>query len=66
MEDRAAWIAAIEQGSYDRQCSEISWGPLWARSLMDDSDFLDMSISEPSLLEDSKKSAALKLKDRYV
>lgn len=31
---------------------------------MDDSDFLDMSISEPSLLEHSKKSAALKVKDR--
>ncbi|PIK61464.1 hypothetical protein BSL78_01589, partial [Apostichopus japonicus] len=64
VKDRVSWIAAIEQGSYDRQCNEISWGPLWARSLMDDSDFLDMSISEPSLLEHSKKSAALKVKDR--
>ena len=55
MNDRAAWVEAIEQGSYDRQCKEISWGPVWARSMLDDGDFLNMSLSDLPLPEDKPK-----------
>ncbi|XP_033628506.1 bromodomain adjacent to zinc finger domain protein 1A-like isoform X2 [Asterias rubens] len=52
VDKRADWISAIEQGSFDRQCKEISWGPLYARSILDDKDFLNMSISDLPKLEE--------------
>ncbi|XP_072171683.1 bromodomain adjacent to zinc finger domain protein 1A-like isoform X2 [Diadema setosum] len=54
--DRAGWVEAIEQGSYDRQTKEISWGPVWARSILNDGDFLNMSMSDLPLPDDRPKS----------
>ena len=67
VDKRADWISAIEQGSFDRQCKEISWGPLYARSILDDKDFLNMSISDLPKLEEgttgNKKNRLVGLKN---
>ena len=64
MENRAEWIGAIEQGSYDRQCQQISWGPLYARSFLDDKDFLNMSMPDLPQLEDEGAPAQAKKHSR--
>ncbi|XP_077995550.1 bromodomain adjacent to zinc finger domain protein 1A-like [Glandiceps talaboti] len=75
VESRASWIKAIENGSFDMQCKEITWGPWWQRHQLDDkqlaNDNMDISISEPmnvSISEDSTKgeqtTPPVKHKDR--
>ncbi|XP_077870259.1 bromodomain adjacent to zinc finger domain protein 1A-like [Saccoglossus kowalevskii] len=57
IEDRNAWIKAIENGSYDMQCRELTWGPWWARHKMDDKDTgaesMELGINEVSVGEHS-------------
>ncbi|XP_070577872.1 bromodomain adjacent to zinc finger domain protein 1A-like isoform X2 [Ptychodera flava] len=66
-EDRILWIKAIENGSYDMQCKELTWGPWWQRHKLDDKDFtneaMEMSINDVSMGEE-QQTLPIKHKDR--